>query len=125
MFINQFQMFVLTETNCQDGALVGVGRGLERGISGITNNAEGVISDVTLHGNLLGVAGDAVDHVGHAAQGLIDNVDHGLGNGIDDLACGIGKDADEIAEGVQTGDILGGLADVAGSKYFRLFSTIS
>nr|XP_042896285.1 uncharacterized protein LOC107438807 [Parasteatoda tepidariorum] len=49
------------KSNCQKGALVGVDRGLERGISGIINNAGGVISDVTAHGNLLGVAGDAVD----------------------------------------------------------------
>nr|XP_042896287.1 uncharacterized protein LOC107449533 [Parasteatoda tepidariorum] len=85
------------KTNCEQGALVGVGRGLERGISGIINNAAGVVSDVTAHGNLLGIVGGAVDHVGHAAQGLVDNVDHGLGNGIQALACGVGKIADEVA----------------------------
>nr|XP_042896294.1 uncharacterized protein LOC107438687 [Parasteatoda tepidariorum] len=61
------------KTNCQQGALVGVDRGLERGISGIINNAADAVSDLTAHGNLLGVVGDAVDHVGHAAQGLVDS----------------------------------------------------
>ncbi|XP_071039663.1 uncharacterized protein [Parasteatoda tepidariorum] len=103
------------KTNCEQGALVGVGRGLERGISGIINNAAGVVSDVTAHGNLLGIVGGAVDHVGHAAQGLVDNVDHGP------LACGVGKIADEVAS---AGDLLGGAADVVGTAVTSVASTL-
>ncbi|XP_071039662.1 uncharacterized protein [Parasteatoda tepidariorum] len=104
------------KTNCEQGALVGVGRGLERGISGIINNAAGVVSDVTAHGNLLGIVGGAVD-----PQGLVDNVDHGLGNGIQALACGVGKIADEVAS---AGDLLGGAADVVGTAVTSVASTL-
>ncbi|XP_071039664.1 uncharacterized protein [Parasteatoda tepidariorum] len=98
------------KTNCEQGALVGVGRGLERGISGIINNAAGVVSDVTAHGNLLGIVGGAVD-----PQGLVDNVDHGP------LACGVGKIADEVAS---AGDLLGGAADVVGTAVTSVASTL-